>query len=159
MDITAKIDINAPREFTYKSLLDFDAHEKRIAAYGAEIARTKDIEKGDSHHEWSLSVNWRGQNRDLTLRTLDMVPSEVLTLETVSDLFTIHYDFKLISLSPKTSRLRLKTQTKGKSLKARILLQSARLASSRIERDLRSRMQVFGDDVEYDYRRFMIHNS
>ncbi|MEM0976860.1 MAG: SRPBCC family protein [Pseudomonadota bacterium] len=148
MELNAKQDIDVPIDFVYASMVDFSAHERRATAAGYTLKR--DV-AGPEVWSWSVRFEWRGRLRDLQFSAGDFQKPEHFALSGKSENIDLYVDVKLIRLAPSLTRVRLKMSLKGKSLKARLMIQSARLAKKTVIKRLASRMRGVAREIEFDY--------
>ena len=148
MDMNIKQDLDVPIAFAYERLIDFDAHERRATLAGI-ILNSKTV--GPSSHHWNVTFEWRGRDRTVDIEVSDLQePSHLLIASNSPNLFA-EADVKLLPLSPQLTRMRVKSKINGKTLKARLMVQSARLAKQSIQKRLQGRLAGLASEIEFDF--------
>ncbi|MEM9717186.1 MAG: SRPBCC family protein [Pseudomonadota bacterium] len=148
MELNIKQDIDAPIAFVFEQMTDFDAHERRAVMAGLSVIRTA---QSPDEVIWKAAFDFRGKIRKVDLRLYDIIAPEQMLIELKGQQLEMLSDAKLIELSPELTRLRLKLSMTGKTLKARLLVQSARLAKQNIIRRLQSRLAGLASEIEDEY--------
>ena len=148
MEMNTKQDIDAPVEFVYDYLTNFESHQKRAILAGIDV---KPNLTGPEVYSWNLDFEWRNKERKMKLMVANLQRPESMTLSVDSSNLLAEVDLKLLELSPKLTRMRVKASINGKTLRARLMVQSARLAKQTIQKRLKNRLAGLGSEIEFDY--------
>lgn len=134
MKLNGKQDIEAPLDFVYKQLVDFDQFERMAMRRGAEVERTDRLTKPGPGMGWRLRFAWKGKPRKLLVRLVDLTPDQMLDYGLDSPSLDGGARLELMSLAPRRTRMTLAAEIRPKTLAARVLVQSMKLAKGRVMR-------------------------
>ncbi|WP_225030440.1 SRPBCC family protein [Xinfangfangia pollutisoli] len=132
MKLTTRQDIEAPMDFVFAQLTDFDQFERMAMRRGAEIERVDRLTQPGPGMAWRLKFRWRGKARNLVLRYTEGEPGSHLSYGVEGDAILGAVRVDLMALAPKRTRLTIQGEVKPKTLAARLVLQSFRLARGRM---------------------------
>ena len=138
MKFSTRRDVDLPADRLFDAAADFNHIERMLVRRGVRVQRA-DPAQG-SPMAWDLSFDWRGRARELSLTVTRFDRPELLEMRGHSDAFELTLAAAVVALSRSRSRLNLEVEVKPRSLKSRLLLQTAKLSKSRIDR-------VFADRV------------
>ena len=153
MRFTTHEDIEAPIEFVFGQVSDFDRFERYGLRQGADVMRLDTLPAPGVGMVWAAKLSIRGKQRRITAEMTDYEPPTTMRFQAVSDGFTAAFTVDLVALSRKRTRLGVDLDIKPKSLAARLVLQSARLAKGSLLRRYKRRIASYGEDVESRFRR------
>ncbi|WP_246184957.1 hypothetical protein [Paracoccus aestuariivivens] len=92
---------------------------------------------------WAIGFDWRGKQRDVDLSVVENAPPEKLVLSGTSDMFDLGIVMTVIPLSLSKSRLIFEVDVRPRGMKARLLLQTAKLSRGQIDRKFAQRIGDF----------------
>ncbi|MCB6179554.1 SRPBCC family protein [Rhodobacter sp. Har01] len=136
MHFTTRQDIEAPLDFVDAYLMEFDHFERMAMRRGAEVERTDRLRSPGPGMAWRLRFAYRGKPRRMTVRLEELQPGSLLVYGLESPSLDGQMRVELIALSPRRSRITVMTEVRPRTLAARLLLQSMRLARGRLQRRL-----------------------
>ncbi len=144
MRFTARQDIEAPIATVFAALSDFDRFERVALQRGAEVRRTG----GGAGLAWTVNFRYRGRPRklDTVLETFDP-PSALVSTGRIGGFEGI-LDVRLVALSPRRTRLTVDLDLRARSLAARLLMPSIRLARTSLGQRFRRRLEGFAREIE-----------
>ncbi|MCT8161525.1 SRPBCC family protein [Pseudoruegeria sp. SHC-113] len=143
MKLSANEDIEAPIDAVFRAVTDFDFFERTALRRGVEVSRTE----GTMPH-WKLGFEYRGKARTLEADLLELqAPSTVKFRGKMGGIFG-DLDVELVPLSKNRTRLSVATDLKAQSLTGKLLLQSLKLAKTKITKRYKKRVGSFAADVE-----------
>lgn len=148
MELNIKQDFDAPIEYIFERMTDFEAHEKR--ALLADVVINSKTATPDAS-TWNVTFEWRGKERNAEIEVSEIIKNEHMSVVAASPNLFAEADLKFLSLSPLLTRIRLKSTLKSKTLKARLMIQSARIAKKSIEKRLQNRLGGLAAELEFDY--------
>lgn len=153
MKFSSKEDIEAPIDFVFDSVADFDAFERQALRRGADIQRTDALPKKGPGMSWRARFPFRGKERNTDAKLIGFDSPNGLTL--VSDTGGLHgnVNVDLVALSARRTRLSIQLELKPNSFSARLLLQSLRLAKANLTRRFKNRVGSFAEHVEERFSR------
>ena len=131
MQFNTREDIALPSETVFAALSDFGAFERSAARHGAEVLQSGGTATGQG---WRVRFPFRGKPRVLEAEILRHEPPRALvSLGRVGGLEGT-LALELVSLAPGRTRLLAGLQVVPTTLRARVVLQSARLAKPALNR-------------------------
>lgn len=134
MKLTSKQDIEVPLERVFAQLVDYRHFEQMMIRRGAEVERTDRLSNLAPGMTWRLRFAYRGKQRKMLVELEDVTVPTLLAYGFDSPSVEGEGSFELVALSPTRTRLIAATDFKPKSLAARLLVQSMRLAKGRVQR-------------------------
>jgi len=148
MKLTAKTDLEVPGGFVYASLLDHDAWERVALARGIGIERPADMPLAGPGAGWRVRVPFRGKPRDILLRLDEATPETKVAMGVHGEAIEGSMVLEVLALSPRRTRLRLVLEIKPRTLAARLVLNTLRLARGRVQARLDLRIGQVGRRIE-----------
>lgn len=152
MNFTTHYDLDAPIDYVFTKATDFGSFERQALRRGANVARfdgTGPIRVGSG---WDVAFTFRGKDRKLRA-TIDQIEApSLLRINTAASGLDSIATIDLTSLSPKTTRLAVTVDMSAKSMSARLLLQSLKLARGNLNKRFDKRIKEFSVGVEDSYK-------
>jgi hypothetical protein len=152
MKLSTREDIEAPISYVYGRVSDFASFERRALRQGIAVKRRSDAapEVGTI---WDIAFDFRGRARNVQaeLTTLDV--DHAIRIESQSDGLNADTEIELIPLSATRTRVMVSFELKARTLTARLLLQSLKLAKTKMTKRFKARVLDYAEAVEDDYRR------
>ena len=148
MKFSAQEEIDAPAAEVFARISDADRFEERVRERGGKIARSP-AEGFGIGTTWDALVAIRGKSRKLTMKMVDMTPGERMSFEGGTSGMDLNVILDTTALTPKRTRMRLQVEAKPKTLAARLLIQSAKLAKGRIDRRFKDRFSDFAKAMAF----------
>ena len=147
MKFSAKEDLNMPIADAFTAITDFEGFERSAMRRGADVARidTGPIQVGSG---WEVAFRFRGKRRDVKAIVTEIDPASGFTVESASDGLDALVVADLVSLSPSKTRLVFSIELTPKSLTARLLVQSLKLAKSNLQKRFKQRVSEYARDME-----------
>ena len=105
MKLTTRQDIEAPLDFVFAQLTDFDQFERMALHRGAEVERLDQLDQPGPGMGWRLAFPLRGKRRTITLRLAHLTPGASIGYTLESPMFTGDSRIEVIALAPKRTRL------------------------------------------------------
>ena len=153
MKFSTREDIEAPIDYVFARASDFAAYERQALRRGAQVKRAGGDAAIDVGTTWNIAFKFRNKDRQMhaELVTLDN-PNQIRVDTQTSGIDSIaKVDF--VALSPKRTRLTIGIELTPKTLSARLLVQSLRLAKSNLSKRFSARVRDFATATEEDYRK------
>lgn len=152
MKLTSRQDIEAPVAFVFAALQDFDHWERAALRRGADVARTDTLSAVVPGLSWMIKFAYRGKERRLALQLTDIEhPTQMVfsgTGATIDGLAGID----LMELAQRRTRLSVTLDVRPRTIGARLVIQSLRLAKVRLNRRFADRLAKFCAEIETRYR-------
>lgn len=152
MEFTAIEDIEAPIEAVFKAVSDFDGFERAALRRGAKVRRVERPGKTQMLMAWDIEAKLRGKMRLIKTDLIEMDAPNNLSFVSVTGGMMADAAVELVALSRNRTRLNVSMALKSKSLTARLLLQTMRLAKGKISKAYVKKVAHFATDVETRYK-------
>jgi carbon monoxide dehydrogenase subunit G len=152
MKIASRHDIEAPPAFVFQALTDFDSWERSAMRRGAEVTRTDKLTVLGPGLSWLVRFRFRGKDRKLSVKLTGLDAPSRLSFALSGVLFDATCIVDLMELGAKRTRMVVVSEAKPKTLAARLILQSLRLARARVQRRVDKRYGVISLEIEERYR-------
>ncbi|WOI56777.1 SRPBCC family protein [Palleronia sp. LCG004] len=133
-------DIRAPRARIFDALSDFETIENRLRGRGALVERVDDGGAGPSGAAWRLEFDLLEKRRALEAHVIRIAPDDALAIAARSSGLDLTLDAVLSDTSGEATRMTLDATILAATLKGKVLLQSMKLARSRITRAIENRI-------------------
>lgn len=153
MKFSTKEDLEIPIWDVFDSLSDFDAFEKAALRRGADVTRVN--EGGDTPvgMSWQIRAQLRGKMRDLVVTLAEHDGPNQISYDVTSGGVKALFLIELVALSRKRTRMRMELDLRPKTLPARLLMQSAKLARNTLNKRYKTRIAHFAEDLEDRHKR------
>lgn len=152
MKFSTKQDIETPAAYVFAALTDFEAWERAAMRRGADVARTDKMRQAGAGMSWHVAFQFRGRQRKMDLRLLNMIPSSKLEFAALSAAIDATTKVEIVEMSAKRARLHVAANITPLTLTAKLFMQSLRLARARADRKFAQRVQTIVTEIEARYR-------
>lgn len=153
MRITLKQDIEAPAEHVWAEIADAPAFERQALRRGVRLRRLDGGPGIGPGAGWQATFPWRGREREMRLAIERMEPPGLVATRIESGGLWGESTAEVLPLSRGATRLVLVVEIRARTLAARLLVQSLRLARGSLERRGRERLRAWARDVEARWQR------
>lgn len=134
MKFFTRVDTDLPAGSLFDLLANFSRSERALAACGAMLRRIDPAAEPGTGAGWTVTFTWRGRPRFLRLRVARLVRPSQLVLAGRSDQFDLRVAMTVMALGRERSRLLCETVVCPLTMRARLLVQMARLARADLDR-------------------------
>jgi len=152
MKFSTREDINAPIEHVFANVSDFQIYERAAMRRGAQVKRIDNLDAKGPGMTWQADFDFRGKKRSIEIVLEDIEAPTHMDFLATSGGMTGSCEVELIALSPTKTRLKLGVELKPQTLSARLLVQSLKLAKSKVENRMQTRLAEFSEDVTSRYK-------
>lgn len=146
MELTAREDIEAPQERVFAALSDFDLIERQAMRRGAEVIRT--AEGPGAGMAWRVTFQFRGRPRVAEVTLTEFDRPDRMIFRTVSGGLEVDFTLDVVALTPNRTRINVTSVLAPKTLSARLLVQSLKLAKGGMDKRFRKRMAELAGGLE-----------
>ncbi|WP_101067587.1 SRPBCC family protein [Roseovarius salinarum] len=153
MKFSTREDVAVPVDFLFAALSDFDYFERAALRRGAEVQRIDKLKTPGPGMQWQTSFKLRGKQRDVELTLKEFDPPNWMFLASQSAALEGAGKIDLMALSRNRTRLSIEIETKPRTISARLLEQSMKLARTRLTQQFRDRVAEFAAGVETRYQK------
>jgi hypothetical protein len=133
MKFSTRQDTDLPADALFAAVSDFPRMERILLRRGASLRRLDGQVEPGPGLAWQIGFDWRGKARELQLKVTSWQPPERLGFSGMSELFNIVLTATVVALSPGKSRLIFEAEVQPRGMKARLMLQTARLGKTQLE--------------------------
>lgn len=151
MKIAAREDIEATIGHVFESITDFDGMERAALRRGAEVLRMHELAEPGAGLAWCAKFPYRNRERiaDLEITTYD-APHQLVLVSKVSGVEAT-VEVELLALSRHRTRMNMSIDMRPKTIPARLMLQSMKLARANLLRRFRKRVADYAQHIEDRY--------
>ncbi|MEE4345550.1 MAG: SRPBCC family protein [Paracoccaceae bacterium] len=148
MKFSAKEDIEAPIEQVFALVSDFESLERAALRRGAEVQRTDSLRKPGVGMRWMAAFMARGRQRKLDIEMTEYESPNGMRFHSVAQGLETDMKVEFVALSRGRTRLSVDLELKPKSISARLLVQSLKLARANLSKKFHLRMADYARDLE-----------
>ncbi|MGR3760582.1 SRPBCC family protein [Roseobacteraceae bacterium NS-SX3] len=148
MQFASKEDIEAPIAGVFGALSDFETFERAAIRRGIEVQRLGDPAAPEQGLAWDTSFNFHGKERALRLTVADYEPVTRLCVGGAGSGLDGQLEIELLALAPRRTRMAVRLSVKPKTLSARLLVQSLKLARGKLDQKFKQRVAGFAKTTE-----------
>lgn len=153
MKFSTKEDMEISIDEVFVLLSDFDGFERMIMQRGVDITRMDSAAEIGLGAKWHAKAEVRGRKRDFDVELVEYDRPNCMQFKAESGGMNGKFTVELVALSRNRTRMRVELDVKPKTLPARLLMQSARLARNTLNRRYKTRVANFAEDMEDRYVR------
>ena len=143
MKFSTRRDIDVPAERLFAAVSDFPKLERMLQRRGVAVSRIDPAQEPGTGIGWRIGFDWRGRQRDLRLDVTRFDRPERLSIGGLSDPFEMAIDMTVVALSRQKSRLIFELNLKPRTMKSRLMLQTAKLGKHQLDRRFDKRIGEF----------------
>lgn len=147
MQLNKSVDFDAPRDAVFRVLADFDHWERAALRRNVDIQRLDMMQAPAAGMAWKSGFAFRGKRRDVELRVERFEPDRTIALAGTGKAMAATVRLDLAEMGPRRTRLTVVLDVTARTLPARLLLQSLRLARGRVRQTFDSRVDLFATEV------------
>ena len=148
MKFSTKEDIEAPIEQVFDLVSNFEVLERAALRRGADVQRTDSLHKPGVGMRWTVAFMARGRQRQLDIEMVSYTPPNSMRFHSVAQGLETDVDVELVALSRGRTRLSVDLDLKPKTISARLLVQSLKLARTNLNKKFHLRMADYARDLE-----------
>ena len=148
MDFVAKEDIEAPIDAVFAILSDVDAIERQALRRGVDVRRTTPHQLPIAGMAWQAEFAFRGRKRVSEIELSEFDRPQLMVFDSKTGGLNTQFKLDLMQLTTSVTRVTSTAELSATTLSARLLVQSMKLAKSRIQRRYAVRMAQFAREVE-----------
>lgn len=153
MQFQTQEDLEAPLDYVFRRASNFEAYERQALRKGAHVARRDGPGPVQVGSSWDVRFTFRNKERQMTATLAEFAAPQDIVVDTDAKGLASLSHVSFLALSAQTTRVTVKIDMSAKSLSARLLLQSLKLAKSNLEGRFRKRVREQLKGVEADFKR------
>ncbi|CTQ33716.1 SRPBCC family protein [Jannaschia rubra] len=147
MKFVATEDISAPIDRVWSRVSDIEGFEMRLRSRVDGLTRTPPGPPAEGT-TWTGRADVMGKKREMKVVLGQMQAPARLEAEAATDGMAVTLDVELAELGPRLTRMTVTTEARARSLTARLMLQSAKMARQSMAKRYRTRVADFAAKVE-----------
>ena len=147
MKFSTRIDTDASASDLFDKVGNFDRIERMLTRRGAVITRIDPAQDPGTGMGWMVGFDWRGQPRQLRLEVTRYDRPERMSMDGQSDAFDVTMDATVVALWRYRSRLIFETDIRPRNMRARLMLQTAKLGKQQLDTRYARRIGEFLNDL------------
>ncbi|WP_172299574.1 SRPBCC family protein [Pseudoruegeria sp. HB172150] len=148
MKFSTREDIEASIDRVWAAVSDFDSFERQALRRGAEVTRTDGQGAPGIGSEWEVTFTFRGRPREIEAKIAEFDRPNTLSIDSHSGGLDGQLRAELLALSPRRTRLMVSLDLRPRNLAARLMIQSMKLAKSKISKRFANRIYDFAKHIE-----------
>lgn len=148
MKFSTRFDYDCTGDQLFGVISDFDRLERMLMRRGVSVTRIDPAQEPGTGMGWDIGFDWRGKPRKIRLDVTRHDRPEKLSLAGSSDALEITIDATVIALSRARSRLIFETDVRPLSMRARLMLQTAKLSKPQLDRGFERRVGAFLSEMQ-----------
>ncbi|MGP6086856.1 SRPBCC family protein [Antarctobacter jejuensis] len=146
MELKASEDIEASQDQVFAALSDFDMIERQALRRGVDIMRMGEVTGAGM--AWRAKFTFRGKKREAEVRLVTFDAPDRMTFHSVSGGLETDLEIDVVALSRNRTRINMVSVMHPKTLSARLLVQSLKLAKGGVEKRFRRKMAELATGLE-----------
>ncbi|MBK4215659.1 hypothetical protein JJJ17_06955 [Paracoccus caeni] len=143
MKFSTRIDTDDSATELFDLIGDFNRLERLMVRRGASVSRIDPAQDPGTALGWNLGFDWRGQPRKLRLQVTRFDRPDRISLAGTADAFDVGVEMTFVALSRSRSRLIFETELRPRNMRARLLVQTAKLAKPQLDKKFARRINDF----------------
>lgn len=148
MKFSTNEDILAPIDLVFASVSDFDSFERQALRHGAEISRQDNLDAPGVGMCWNGRFTFRGRKRDVTAEVAQYETPQAFTVASESGGLDGIIAVECIALAPHRTRLSVQVELKPRTIPARVVIQSLKLAKTSLNKRFKKRVADMAKNIE-----------
>lgn len=148
MEFSAKEEIGAPVDDVFAILSDIDVMERQALRRGVEVRRMTPHQVAEPGMAWQAAFKFRGRKRTSAVTLSDLAVPERMVFDSSTGGLETRFELHLSPLSSGGTAVNTVAKMTPTTLSARLLVQSMKLAKSKIARKYAVRMSQFAREIE-----------
>ncbi|WJY22200.1 SRPBCC family protein [Fontisubflavum oceani] len=145
-------DVDAPIGFVFERMTDFSQFEADVKRRGADLRRVGNWTRIAEGVQWRGAVQVRGKKRKIEAELAELVPDESAKVDITVGGMEAVYQMAFIALSPDVTRVATELDLKPRTLTARLIIQTLKLARGRVVRRMTRNLMRQGNQTAAAWR-------
>lgn len=143
MKFSTRIDTDLPADALFDIVSDFNRIERMLMHRGTRMVRIDPAQEPGTGIGWHIGFDWRGRPREMRLEVTRFDRPEVVGMTGESEAFDTDIRMTVVALSLTRSRLIFETDIRPRNMRARLMLQTAKLGKPQLDRKFERRISDF----------------
>ena len=143
MKFSSKEDIETPIDRVFEQLTNFEMFERAAIRRGVEIERERDTAQPVVGMAWKARFEMRGRSREARVELMHLDRPNTMRFDAIGKGVDGSFFIDLLPLSPRSTRISVVLDIEPKTLSARLLIQSMKLAKTNRTKRFRKKVREF----------------
>lgn len=143
MKFSSKEDIETPIDRVFEQLTNFEMFERAAIRRGVEIERERGIAQPVVGMAWKARFEMRGRSREARVELTHLDRPNTMRFDAIGKGVDGSFFIDLLPLSPRSTRMSVVLDIEPKTLSARLLIQSMKLAKTNLTKRFRKKVREF----------------
>ena len=143
MKFSSKEDIETPIDRVFEQLTNFEMFERAAIRRGVEIERERGIAQPVVGMAWKARFEMRGRSREARVELMHLDRPNTMRFDAIGKGVDGSFFIDLLPLSPRSTRMSVVLDIEPKTLSARLLIQSMKLAKTNLTKRFRKKVWEF----------------
>lgn len=148
MQFSSQEDIEAPISEVFAIVAEFEAYERAALRRGIDVRRGNETMANAVGMTWDATFSLRGAERELTLTLTEYDVPNRMRFDADSQGLDSFLTVDLMALSAKRTRMAVTMELLPKTLPARLLVQSLKLAKANLSKRFETKVSEFAKAME-----------
>lgn len=153
MEIISQTDVEAPQDFVFGAVADFNSFERQALRRGIDVSRLSDPGPVDTGARWRVKFEYRGRKWDVESHIAAFDRPGGYRILSASDGMDLETTVDLLALSRNVTRMTVTLKPRARTVVNRVFLQSLKLVRGRVQEKMDGFARRFADSVEKDHRK------
>lgn len=143
MKFSSKEDIETPIDRVFEQHTNFEMFERAAIRRGVEIERERGIAQPVVGMAWKARFEMRGRSREARVELTHLDRPNTMRFDAIGNGVDGSFFIDLLPLSPRSTRMSVVLDIEPKTLSARLLIQSMKLAKTNLTKRFRKKVREF----------------
>lgn len=148
MKFSTREDIEAPIAHVFDVLSEFRRYERQALRHDIDVKRVAggpDPQIGD---EWHIRLPYRGKVRQIKTVLVNYTPTSEMCFQSTTKGLSGECNLELVALAANQTRLFMSVELRPQNMSGRLLIQTLKLAKTRLTRKFKSRIAKLAERIE-----------
>lgn len=147
MKFSSRQDTDLPADQLFDAVSDFPRIERMLARRGVEITRLDPAVEPGAGMAWDVAFDLRGKRREMRLSVAQFDRPEKVVILGDAESLALTVEMTVIALTPGKSRVIFELEARPQTIRARLMLQTAKLGKAQLDRKFAERIGAFLSDL------------
>lgn len=147
MKFTTKEDIDCPIAHVFAQAADFAGFERQAMRRGAEVRKRDQLAQPGLGSAWDIAFKFRNRDRNLKAEVTSWDPPNGYSVTSATSGIDGAVVIELVALSVARTRLTVSIDLEPRTLGARLLVQSLKLARGTLQRRFELRVADYASEI------------
>ena len=147
MKFSLRQDTGLSADELFDAISNFPRMERILVRRGIAVRRVDPVPEPGAGMAWDLAFDQRGKRREMRMDVAQLGRPEKIVILGGSEALAIAVEMTVIALTRSKSRLMFEVEVKPRNMRARLMLQTAKLGKAQLDRKFAERVSKFLGDL------------